>query len=105
MTMNSYAVYDRDTGEVVHLHIEPAELNSSPEEILQMAGHRGARHLDLVAVPREGAPAESLRVVDGRLVAAERDPGRGAAGGAGLIEPAVPRRYARRRPGDAPDNG
>lgn len=91
----SYAVYDRETGEVVHLHVEPAELNTAPEEILQMAGPRGARQFGVVEVPPAGAPEDSLRVVDGRLVAAEKEAGRGATGGAGLSEPAPPRRYER----------
>jgi hypothetical protein len=98
MTMTSYAVYDADTGEVLHLHVEPAGLNSSPEEIIQLAGARGSRRLDVVQVPNEGVPADGNRVVHGRLVPADGDvEGTGAAGGGeGLMEPAVPRRYESR---------
>ena len=100
MTMTSYAVYDAETGEVVHLHVEPAGLNSSPEEIMQLAGARGTRRLDVVQVPSEGVPA-AIRVVDGRLAPAEGDVGTGAAGsGDGLVEPAVPRRYEHRTRND-----
>jgi hypothetical protein len=99
--MTSYAVYDAETGEVVHLHVEPTGLDSSPEEIIQLAGARGSRRLDVVQVPREGAPTGAIRVVEGRLVAAGKDVGTGAAGGSdGLVEPAVPRRYERRPSND-----
>jgi hypothetical protein len=94
MATNSYAVYDVDTGEVVHLHVEPAGLNSSAQEILHLAGIRGSRRLDVVQVPAEGAPGDALQVVDGRLLPADKDVGTGAGGGGdGLVEPTVPRRY------------
>jgi hypothetical protein len=99
MTMVSYVVYDTKTGEVVHLHVEPAGLDSSREEILQLADTRRARSLDIVRVPSKGLPAEAIRVVDGELRAAGNDVSSGAAGGAGsLTEPAAERRYEVRRP-------
>jgi hypothetical protein len=96
MTMNAYAVYDVDTGEVVHLHVEPAGLDSSPEEIIQLAGARGSQRLDVVPVSAEDAAAAGTRVVDGRLEPAGEAAGTGGAGGTdGLTEPDAPRRYER----------
>jgi hypothetical protein len=97
MTMITYAVYDAETGEVVHLHVEPTGLNSSPEEIIQLAGARGSRRLEAIQVPSEGVPAGAIRVVEGRVLPAGKDVSAGAGGGNGaLIEPTVPRRYERR---------
>jgi hypothetical protein len=94
MSMISYAVYDVGSGEVVHLHVEPAGLDSSPEEIIQIADPRGGRRLEVVPLPSEGMPAETVRVVDRELRPAATDAGSGGAGGAGgLIEPMAPRRY------------
>jgi hypothetical protein len=101
MTMISYAVYDADTSEVVHLHVEPAGLNSSPEEIIQLAGARGSRRLEVIQVPTEGVQAGAIRVVEGRVLPADKDVGAGAGGGSGgLVEPPVPRRYERRARND-----
>lgn len=100
MTMVSYAVYDLNTGEVVHLHVEPAGLATPREEILQLADPRRARSLDVVQVPRKGLPARAVRVIDGELRAAGNDVSSGAAGGAGeTTEPDVERRYEVRRTG------
>jgi hypothetical protein len=98
--MTSYAVYDVDTGEVIHLHVEPAEFNSSPEEIIQLAGPRGSRRLNVVQVPSEGGiSADAIRVADGRPLPTSEDVPTGAAGYSnGLIEPAIPRRYERHMP-------
>src|SRR6266487_1325355 len=80
MTMNSYAVYDPRTGEVVHLHVEPAGLDTSPEEILQLADPGRTRSLEVIRVPREGLRANALHVVDGELRAASEEVSHGAAG-------------------------
>jgi hypothetical protein len=103
MTMISYAVYDRDTGEVVHVHVEPAGLETSHEEILQLVDPRRGRALGVVRMPREGLETKAVRVVDGQLSPADEEGGFGAAGGGGgTVEPAVERRYEPRRPnGDA----
>jgi hypothetical protein len=99
--MTTYAVYDADTGEVVHLHVEPAALNTSPEEIIQVAGARGSRRLEVIQVPSENVPPDAIRVADGRVLPADKDVGTGAAGGSGgLAEPAVSRRYERRARND-----
>src|SRR5512144_1711402 len=97
--MTSYAVYDTNTGEVVHLHVDPAELDSSREEILRIADPQQARSLDVVQVPGEGLPAEAVRVVGGQLQAAGQDVGFGGAGGTGsIVAPAAARRYEVRSP-------
>ena len=57
MTTVSYAVYEVETGEVVHLHIESAALDTSPEEILAIADPGRAGNLAVVQVPAEGLPA------------------------------------------------
>jgi hypothetical protein len=103
MSMDSYAVYDPRTGEVVHLHVEPAGLDTSPEEILQLADPGRTRSLEVIRVPREGPRANALHVVDGELRAAGEEVSHGAAGGGGgIVEPPVERRYEIRRPrGDA----
>jgi hypothetical protein len=99
MTMATFAVYDTGTGEVVHVHVEPAGLDTSPEEILQLADPGRARSLDVVRVP-EGPPGQAARVVDGEMRPAGDDVAAGAAGGGGgVVEPAVERRYEVRRPG------
>ncbi len=103
MTMISYAVYDRNTGEVVHVHVEPAGLETSHEEILQLVDPRRDRALDVVRMQREDLEANAFRVVDGQLSPADEAAGFGAAGGGdGTGEPVVERRYELRRPsGDA----
>ena len=99
MTMVSYAVYDTSTGEVVHVHVEPAELDTSREEILQLADPGRNRSLDVLPIPREGLHTKALSVVDGKLRATGDDANSGAAGGGGgIVEPAVARRYEVQRP-------
>ena len=97
MAMTSYAVFDVETGEVLHVHVEPAGLNSSPDEIIQLAGPRGTRRLDVLQVPGEGLPNHPVKAAEGKLVPAGDGTGAGAAGGGGgLVEPEVSRRYQRR---------
>jgi hypothetical protein len=103
MTMVSYAVYDRNTGEVVHVHVEPAGLETSHEEILQLVDPRRSRALDVVRMRREDLEANAFRVVDGRLSPADEEVAFGAAGGGdGTGEPDVERRYEPRRPSGDP---
>jgi hypothetical protein len=106
MTTVSYAVYEVETGEVVHLHTESAGLDTSPEEVLAIADPGRARNLAVVQVPSEGLPAGAARVVQGELRAAEEAAGFGAAGmGGGLVEPAVERRYEPQPRGGAGTGG
>lgn len=91
----SYAVYDVETGEVVHLHIEPAERNTSPEEVLALADPGRTRNLAVVQPPVESMPAAPSRVVEGELQAAGEAAGGFGGGGmaGGVVEPDVERRY------------
>lgn len=101
MTMVSYAVYDRNTGQVVHVHVEPAGLETSHEEILQLVDPQRDRALEVVRMPKEGLKGNALRVVDGQLSPADEGVGFGAAGGGdGTIEPVAEARYELRRRGD-----
>lgn len=98
MEMTSHLVYDLDTGEVVHVHVEPAELRTSREEIIELAGPRGRQRLDVLEVPGGRLPTHPLRVEDGELREADASAaiGEGSVAG-GFVEPAE-RRYERLRP-------
>ncbi len=99
----AYAVYEADTGAVVHLHVEPSGLRSSEEDILRMADPGGARRLRVMALPSGDLPAGPVKVVDGTLRPADEGAGHGAAGSAGGFPPPTgERRYERRRPGRDP---
>jgi hypothetical protein len=94
MKIVRYAVYDLDSGEVVHLHAEPAGLDTSPDEIIQIADPRRARRLGVLPVPIEVEPSARLVVAEGHLQVTDKDVGMGAAAGAGdLMEPDIERRY------------
>jgi hypothetical protein len=98
VTLAVYAVYDEETGEVVQLHVEPGELDSSPDEIVSLADVRGARRLRAVRLTPQEVPPVGARVVDGELRAEERaNWGRAGLGGAG-IEPGVERQYRAQPP-------
>ncbi|WP_199896754.1 hypothetical protein [Streptomyces niger] len=86
----SYVVYDGDTGTVLHIHAEPVELESTPEEILLHADPRRQRqNLKVLKVPADAPAAAPMRVVDDRIVygadgrEAETE---AAVGGAGVID-------------------
>jgi hypothetical protein len=98
MAMISYVIYDRNTGQVVHVHVEPAALETPDEEILQLVDPRKGRALDVVRLPREGLGRKAVRVVDGQLSPTDEEAGFGAAGGANRTgEPVAERRYELRR--------
>jgi hypothetical protein len=94
-----YVVYDRESGEVMHVHTEPAGFETSEEEVLQMAvldpGGKWA-----VLPLREGElPSHPVRVEDGQLREAKGDAARAGGGlASGSIDPAIERRYERVRP-------
>jgi hypothetical protein len=93
MEIVSYAVYDADSGEVVHVHVEPAYLRTSPDEVLHHAGLTDDRKLSVLRVA--STPSEvGLRVENGELHAAGEG---GAAGGgasvAGFEDTDLQRRY------------
>jgi hypothetical protein len=98
MQMTSYVVYDRETGEVVHVHLEPRELGSSRDEVIQHAGVGTERRVDVLELPTSRLPTRGGRVDDGELREVDEDVGGGGGGGAcGFAEPDVKREYERRR--------
>jgi hypothetical protein len=93
MNMAAYAVYDVETGKVVHLHVEPADLRSSPEEIVSIADVQNSQRLRAVRLPAQEVSSGAARVVDGEL-RAEEGANWGQAGVGGLTaEPDLERRY------------
>lgn len=96
--MRSYAVYNPDTGEVVHLHVEPADSEISRDELLAMAAPGAEGRLDVLEVSDAGMPAGPVRVDKGELREVEDDVGTGRGGGAERFpEPDVKSRYERER--------
>jgi len=105
MTMISYAVYDTDTGEVVHLHVEQARLGSSKDDIIQLAGADRRRALDVVQVPLGMALADGFRASDGRMLAAHAGTGAadgGTVGDESPVQPALARRYVHQAHSEGP---
>jgi len=93
--MVAYVVHDTGTGEVVHVHVEPAELGSSPEEVVRLVAGRSARPLTALRVPAPEIAAGG-RVVDGELRAADtQDWGWGAVEGG--LDPGVAPEYRAER--------
>jgi hypothetical protein len=98
MQMTSYVLYDRDTGEVVQVHFEPRELDSSEEEVIQQAGVGRERRLEILKLPPSRLPMRAKRVEDGELREVGEDAAAGGGGGArGFAEPDVRREYERHR--------
>ena len=98
MSVVSYLVYDTESGAPVHLHVEPAGMGTTPEEILQMARPGGGDGLEVVEIPGGQAPTRPVRVQEGRVTEVDEDlpvGGGGVAGG--FTEPTGERRYERRR--------
>jgi hypothetical protein len=92
MLTNTYLVHDSETGEVVLAHVEPAELESAPDEILRLAGSPAGSRLVAVRVT-DGSAELPARVIDG-APHPEDSPNWGHASiSAGPAEPALPRRY------------
>jgi hypothetical protein len=93
MLTNTYLVHDSETGEVVLAHVEPAELASTPDEILKLAGSPAGSRLVAIRV-LEGSAEHPARVVEG-APRTEDGPNWGHASiSAAPPEPALPRRYA-----------
>ena len=98
--MRAYAVYDTETGEVVHLHVEATGSKLSREELLEVAAVDRDRRLDVLEVPGGRMPAGPIRVEKGELREVEGDVGSGRAGAAErFAEPEAQHRYERLRPG------
>ena len=56
MSTDIYAVYDEQTGTIVHLHAVPAQAGQSPDHIIAMLDPGGERSLRLLKLPW-GCPA------------------------------------------------
>lgn len=80
MSTDMYAVYDEQTGTIVHLHAAPTEAGQSPDHIIAILDPGRERSLRLLKLPPEGLTRAS-RVVDGEL---QEEPGGGGFGMAGL---------------------
>jgi hypothetical protein len=80
MSTDMYAVYDEQTGTIVHLHAAPTEAGQSPDHIIAMLDPGRERSLRLLRLPPEGLTRAS-RVVDGAL---QEEPGGGGFGMAGI---------------------
>jgi hypothetical protein len=63
----AYAVFDAETGEVVGIHVESSALDSSPEEIAQIADIQGSRRLRAIRINADEVLAGPSRVVDNEL--------------------------------------
>jgi hypothetical protein len=98
MSLVAYAVYDVESGEVVHLHVEPADLGSSPEEIVHIADVQGTRRLHAVRLSADDLTFGAARVIDGAL-RADDGPNWGQAGVQGAsVEPRLERQYRAQSP-------
>lgn len=93
MRTNTYLVHDQETGEVVHLHVEPSDLDSSPEEIIHVADRRGTRRLAVTLLPMRFDGSQPARMVDGEPRPQDAPNWGYATIDSGSIEPDLPRRY------------
>jgi hypothetical protein len=71
MSTDLYAVYDEQTGTILHVHATPAGTEPSPGDILATLGI-GHDRLRVLRLPAEGL-TRPARVVDGQLVDAPED--------------------------------
>ena len=80
MSTDMYAVYDEQTGTIVHLHAVPAQAGQSPDHIIAMLDPGRERPLRVLKLPPDGLTRAS-RVIDGEL---QEQPGGGGFGMAGI---------------------
>lgn len=76
----TYAVYDDQTGDIIHVHVEDAELQSSENDIRQLAGVQSQKGLKVLRV-EGGLPPGGARVVQGELQPVEGREGPAAGSG------------------------
>jgi hypothetical protein len=93
MSLVAYVVHDVETGEVVHVHVEAAELGSLPEEIATIADVGHPERLRAVRLPANELSRDPGRIVDGELRATDGVNWGGAGTGGGDAEPGLGRRY------------
>jgi hypothetical protein len=92
----TYAVFDEDTGEVVHVHVDGPGLETPAEELMHIADPVGNRRLSVRQLP-EALVQRPVHLKDGVVRQAEDETG--AHGGGGVdspfVEPEAERRYER----------
>jgi len=68
--MKTFVVFDRSTGEILHTHVEPEGLQTTPEEILQfaVAPARAQACAVLEVSTPELSGKHAYRVKDGALI-------------------------------------
>jgi hypothetical protein len=77
--MRAFIVHRPDSGEVVHVHLQPCDLEVELDEILTMIEPSRASKLSVLEVPVDQLPSAGFAVREGRLVQLE-DAGTGAGG-------------------------
>jgi len=77
--MRAFIVHRPDSGEVVHVHIQPCDLEVELDEILTMVEPSRESRLDVLEVPFDKLPSTGFAVREGQLVEL-RDAGTGAGG-------------------------
>lgn len=93
MRTNTYLVHDQETGEVVHLHVEPSDLESSLEEIIHLTDRRGTQGLVVTLLPAHSEGSQPARIVDGELTPQDTPNWGYATIDDGPNESDLPRRY------------
>ena len=93
MRTNTYLVHNQETGEVIHLHVEPSDLGSSLEEIIHLADRRGTRGLVATLLPAHSDGSQPARIVDGEPTSQDVPNWGYATIDGGPIDPDIPRRY------------
>jgi hypothetical protein len=71
MLLRRFLVYDTDTGQVVHVHVESAALGTPASEVTAMVPAGGRRLAVVEQSGEEEWPAHPVRVEDGELLIAE----------------------------------
>lgn len=72
MSADLYALYDEQTGEILHVHAAPQGAVQSPEEIIAILGAGHDRAVRVLKLPADGL-TRPARVVNGELQDAPED--------------------------------
>jgi hypothetical protein len=77
--VRAFIVYRPDSGEVVHVHLQPSDLEIEVDEVLAMVEPSRGQRLAVLEVPSDKLPATGFAVREGELVEVE-DAGAGGGG-------------------------
>jgi hypothetical protein len=77
--MRAFIVHRPDSGQVVHVHLQPCDLELELDEVLSMIDRSRASNLSVLEVPVDQLPTAGFAVREGQLVELE-DAGAGAGG-------------------------